>query len=286
MNINWYPGHMAKAKRALSDKLKLIDLVIEVLDARAPASSINPDFEAMFAGKRRMYVLNKSDLADASLTRAWVEHFRAEGVFCVAYSAIRGNANRLRQEIESCAGEIYERYRQKGMNKTVRALVCGIPNVGKSAMINRLSGSKKQKEGNMPGVTRGLAWARLTPYLELLDSPGLLWPKIDDEGTGVAIAVIGSIRQEILDEDALACRLVGMLRQTAPALLQERYKLETLEGADWEVLGAICKKRGFLLRGGEADYERGVKTLLEEFRNGKLGRITLERPAEGGADGS
>lgn len=278
MNINWYPGHMTKAKRALQDKLKLIDLVIEVIDARAPKCTVNPDFEAMFQRKTRLYLLNKADMADPARTREWVKYYRDQGIYCVSYSAVSGNPKQLQKEIEACAGEIYEKYAKKGMNKTVRSLVCGIPNVGKSAILNRLAGTRKLKEGNKPGVTRGLAWVRLTPYLELMDSPGLLWPKIADERTGAIIAALGSIRQEILDEEELAYYLLGVLAEEFPQLLLERYRLEELKEDAWDVMEDICRKRGFLQKGGVADTERGAKVLLEEFRNGKLGRLTLERP--------
>lgn len=278
MNVQWYPGHMTKAKRALSEKLKMIDMVIEVVDARAPQSTRNPDFEDLFTGKARMLILNKSDMAEPAATKQWVQYFKNQGIYAVAYSAIRGNARALQKEIEMAAADIYEKYRQKGVNKTVRALVCGIPNVGKSAILNRLVGEKKLKEGNQPGVTRGLSWVRLTPYLECMDSPGLLWPKIENERVGTIIALIGSVRQEILDEEEMVYQLVKILAELAPELLRERYRIEDLQQDAYEILQEICRKRGFLMRGGVADTERGCKTLLEEFRNGKLGAITFELP--------
>ena len=279
MNVQWYPGHMTKAKRALSEKLKMIEMVIEVVDARAPQSTRNPDFEDLFTGKARMLILNKSDMAEPAATKQWVQYFKNQGIYAVAYSAIRGNARALQKEIEMAAADIYEKYRQKGVNKTVRALVCGIPNVGKSAILNRLVGEKKLKEGNQPGVTRGLSWVRLTPYLECMDSPGLLWPKIENERVGTIIALIGSVRQEILDEEEMVYQLVKILAELAPELLRERYRIEDLQQDAYEILQEICRKRGFLMRGGVADTERGCKTLLEEFRNGKLGAITFELPA-------
>lgn len=278
MHINWYPGHMTKAKRALAEKLKLIDLVVQVLDARAPKSSLNPDFQDMFRNKKKLYVLNKSDLADEAVTKAWKAFFEAQDVPAVRYSAQTGNPRQLQAAIEKAAEEIYQRYQEKGRNKTVRALVCGIPNVGKSAILNRLAGKRKLEESNRPGVTRGLAWVKLTPYLELMDSPGLLWPKIEDEETGATLAFLGSIRQEILDEEQLAFYLLKMLKGTAPELLKTRYRIEELAEEPWDIMEQICKKRGFLLRRGEIDTERGAKTLLEEFRNGKLGRLSLEKP--------
>lgn len=278
MNINWYPGHMTKARRELEKKVKLIDVVIEVLDARAPMLSLNPDFQDLFTDKKKLYILNKADMADPAATKKWVDYFESCGIPAAAYSVLTGNPRDLQKKIESAAQEIYDKYSKKGINKTVRALVCGIPNVGKSAILNRLYGKKKLAEGNRPGVTRGLSWVKLTPYLELMDSPGLLWPKIEDELTGATIALIGCIKTEILDEEELAFYLIKLLMQSAPKMLAERYKLENLEEEPWDVMAQICKKRGFLLRGGEVDSERGAKMLISEFANSKLGRITLELP--------
>ncbi len=280
MNVQWYPGHMTKAKRALTEKMKMIDMVIEVVDARAPYSTRNPDFEDLFANKVRMLILNKADMADDMLTKRWIQYFKNQGIYTVSYSAIKGNARALLKEIELAASNIYEKFRLKGVRKTVRTLVCGIPNVGKSAILNRLVGEKKLKEGNKPGVTRGLSWVKLTPYLECMDSPGLLWPKIENARVGAIIALIGSVRQEILDEEELAYNLIKILAEISPSLLQERYGIEQLQLDAAEILQEICKKRGFLRRGGVADMERGCKTLLEEFRNGKLGRVTFEQPKE------
>lgn len=280
MNINWYPGHMTKARRALEEKLKNIDIVVEVVDARAPLYTRNPDFDDLFAKKGRMCILNKEDLANPAVTKAWIRYFGAQGIYALPFSAATGNPAQLQKKLEEFGQPLYEKAAERGFNKTLRMLVCGIPNVGKSAILNRMIGEKRLKEGNKPGVTRGLSWVRLTPYLELMDSPGLLWPKIADEKAGAAIALIGSVRQEILDEEQMAFYLVDMLREAEPELLLERYRLEELEEDPWEVLGQICKRRGFLIRGGEYDYERGAKTLLEEFRNGKLGRFSLQMPPE------
>lgn len=278
MNINWYPGHMTKARRELQAKMKLIDLVIEVLDARAPKSSLNPDFQDLFFNKKKLYILNKSDMADPAVTRRWVEHFEAQGISAISYSALDGNPALLKKKITDTAQEIYDKYSKKGMNKTVRALVCGIPNVGKSAILNRLYGKKKLQEGNRPGVTRSLAWVKLSPYLELMDSPGLLWPKIDDEETGAVIALIGCIKTEILDEEELAFHLINKLKDVNPELIRKRYNIDELEEEPWDIMTQICQKRGFLLRGGEIDTERGSKMLLGEFSTAKLGRLSLEKP--------
>lgn len=278
MNINWYPGHMTKARRGMEEKLKLVDMVIEVADARAPKSTRNPDFEDLFAGKVRMCILNKEDMADPAVTKRWVEFFRSQGIYAVSYSALLGDPRVLKREIEAAGEPIYEKYRQKGMSKTVRALVCGIPNVGKSAIINRLVGERKLKEGNKPGVTRGFSWAKLSPHMECMDSPGLLWPKIEDEQTGAAIALLGGIRQEVLDEEAVAYYLVKMLLTTASGLISERYKLAELPASAEDVLKEIFKKRGFLIKGGNIDFVRGYAMILEEFKNGKFGRLSLEVP--------
>lgn len=278
MDIQWYPGHMTKARRQLKDKLKLVDMVIEVLDARAPQSSLNPDFDDLFSMKTRLYVLNKADLADEAITKSWLRHFKGLGIDAVSFSATQGNTQSLKKSILSCASALLERYRDKGMNKTLRCTVVGIPNVGKSAILNRLLGEKKLKEGNKPGVTKALQWAKIDEHLDIMDTPGLLWPKFEDERTGAVVALIGSVKLDILDEEALAFYLIGLLKQTAPSFLKERYQLDDLDKSDFELLEDICKTRGFLLKGGLLDTERGAKTLIDEFKNGKLGRMSLEKP--------
>lgn len=278
MDIQWYPGHMTKARRQLKDKLKVVDIVVEVLDARAPKSSLNPDFDDLFSDKIRFYILNKADLADDNITKNWLRHFEKMGITAVAFSATRGNTQVLKKNMVECAAALLKRYRDKGVNKTLRGTIVGIPNVGKSAILNRLLGAKKMKEGNKPGVTKALQWAKIDDHLEIMDTPGLLWPKFEDEKTGAVVALIGSVKLDILDEEALAFYLIGFLKQTAPGLLKERYALDDLDKDDFELLEDICKSRGFLLKGGVYDTERGAKTLLDEFKNGKLGRISLEKP--------
>ncbi len=280
MDIQWYPGHMTKAKRQLADKLKLIDIVVEVLDARAPKSSLNPDFNGLFSGKERMYVLNKSDLADDAVTAHWIEYFKKSGATALAFSAVMDKPEILKKGIAGAGSALLAKYRKKGVNKTLRALVAGIPNVGKSAVLNRLLGKKKLKEGNKPGVTKGLQWAKISDYLEIMDSPGLLWPKFGDEETGAVVALIGSIKTEVLDEEALAHYLVGRLMAVKPEMLVERYGLSALKEDANGVLADISAKRGFLMKGGAPDMERAAKTVLDEFKNGVLGRISLEAPDE------
>lgn len=280
MEIQWYPGHMTKARRQMQSKLKLVDIIIEVLDARAPKSSLNPDFDDLFAGKLRLYVLNKSDLADEAVTNRWIEHFRKNKIPTLHYFAKGDSPARLKSAIEKIAADLIQKNESRGVHKTLRAMVVGIPNVGKSAILNRLSGSNKMKEGNKPGVTKGLQWAKIDTYLEILDSPGLLWPKFEDEHTGAVVALIGSIKLDILDEEALAYYLVKQLSMSAPHMLIERYKLDYLDEDANLVLQDIGRKRGFLVKGGDVDMERAAKTVLDEFKNGKMGRISLEVPEE------
>ncbi|MGI5849423.1 MAG: ribosome biogenesis GTPase YlqF [Christensenellales bacterium] len=277
MDIQWFPGHMAKAKRLLNEKLKLINVAIIVVDARAPLSTFNPDLKDMLAGKQCIVVLNKCDLANDALTKKWTQHYQDLYGNAVAFSAVRYKKDVLLSAVNQAAIPIIRKYADKGMKKTIRVLIAGIPNVGKSAIINRLVGRKGVKEGDKPGVTKGLQWVRLSDSLELLDSPGLLWPKIDSESASVKIAVTGCIRQEIIDIPALAIRLIDMLKSVAPGIIAARYGIE--DGGDAaEMLKEICKKRGFLLRRGEIDTERGAKTLLDEFKGGWLGKVTLESP--------
>ena len=278
MNIQWYPGHMTKAKRQLADKLKLIDMVIEVLDARAPLSSLNPDFDELFSGKQRLYILNKADLANASATQAWLDYFVGENIPAISFSANTDNPEILKKKINSTGDALLEKYRQKGVNKVLRALVAGIPNVGKSAILNRLLGGRKMKEGNKPGVTKGLQWAKISSYLEIMDSPGLLWPKFDNDRTGAVVALIGSVKTDVLDEEALTFYLIDQLKNSEPKMLTNRYKLDTLNDDTYELLCDIGRKRGFLIKGGELDMERAAKTVLDDFKNGRMGRISLETP--------
>ena len=277
MDIQWYPGHMAKAKRQLAEKLKLINVAVVVTDARAPRSTMNPDLWAMLSGKPCVVVLNKRDLADETLTARWTEKFAEHGAV-LAFSATQDKPGALKAAIDRAAAPVVKKYAAKGMNKTVRVLVAGTPNVGKSALINRLIGRKSAKEGDKPGVTRGLQWVKLSSTVELLDSPGLLWPKIDTQETAAKIALCGSLKQEIIDLTELALHLIRLIKDIAPQALASRYGVEV--GEAYETLSAICGKRGFLLRGGEPDIERGAQMLLNEFKGGKLGRITLESPED------
>jgi ribosome biogenesis GTPase A len=277
MNIQWYPGHMAKSKRLLADKLKLISVAVIVVDARAPKSTFNPELDELLSGKECILVLNKCDLADEAVTEKWVAYYKSKYKNALAFSATQHKKGALMSAINRAAFPIVERYAAKGMKKTIRVLVAGIPNVGKSAIINRLASRKGAKEGNKPGITRGLQWVRLSNTLELMDSPGLLWPKIESEDAAVKIALSGCIKEEIMDLTELAVKLIDILKITAPAAISERYGFEP-DGTALSVLENICIKRGFLLKQGEYDFERGAKTLIDEFKGGRLGRITLESP--------
>lgn len=279
MDINWYPGHMAKSKRLLGEKLKLISVAVIAVDARAPLSTFNPDLINILAGKECIVVLNKSDLADPAQTALWTQYYMKKFSNAVSFCAIRDKKNALLSAINNAAKPVIKKYADKGMRKTIRVLVAGIPNVGKSAIINRLIGRKSAREGDKPGVTRGLQWVRLSDVLELLDSPGLLWPKIESEDAAVKIALAGCIKQEIIDIVPLALRLIDILSAVAPGAISERYGIET-GGESRDILANICKKRGFLIKKGEYDIDRGAKALLDEFKGGRLGRITLETPKD------
>lgn len=279
ITINWYPGHMAKARRELAESLKLIDVVVEIVDARAPAASRNPDFDDLFASKSRVVLLNKSDLADPSASKAWMKEYRTKGISAgeIVSTSNSGKAQAVRL-IEEAAREEVERMKAKGVNKTIRALVVGIPNVGKSTFINRIAGEARAKVGDKPGVTKGKQWVKITPYLELLDSPGLLWPKLENQTMARHLAYLGSIRDEVLELEELAWNLIRELRSICPDALYARFKKLDDNTPEEELLDAVAKSRGLILKGGVFDTERAAKILLDEFRSGKIGRITLETP--------
>ena len=279
MEINWYPGHMARAKRLLSDQLSRVDVVIELCDARLPLSSRNPDLKRLTEKKERVLLLGKSDLADPTLTAAWLNQFKRQGLSCMALDMNR-QAKAALSLVEKAAQETVERAAQRGIKKTVRAMVVGVPNVGKSTLINRLHGGSITKVGDMPGVTRANQWVKVSPYLELLDTPGLLWPRLDDPLAARRLAYIAAIRDEVVDTAQLAIQLLTDLIGTAPNAVQERFKIKDLSLRGPELLNAVCQGRGFLMKGGAYDTERACKVVLDEFRGGKLGRITLETPKE------
>lgn len=280
MVIQWYPGHMAKARRMLQENLKLIDVVVELVDARAPRSTSNPDFDALFQGKNRIVVLNKADLADPTATKRWVDWYAQKGIPAMPFVSVGGNKKQVIAMVEAAAAQQVARMRQKGVNKTVRVMVAGIPNVGKSTFINRIAGAARTKVGDKPGVTRGKQWVKITPLLELMDTPGLLWPKLDHEAYAQRLAFIGSIKDDIMDVEGLATLLLGTLQRLCPVKLRERYKELAADAPLEELLCLVCKSRGFLLREEEWDTERAARIVLDEYRGGRIARVTLDEPGE------
>ena len=282
MNIQWYPGHMTKAKRAMQEDIKLIDLIIEVVDARIPFSSRNPDIDELGKNKARLILLNKSDLASETWNDAWAAWFKSQGFHVVKINSKSGAGLKQINGVvqEACKAKI-ERDRKRGiLNRPVRAMVVGIPNVGKSTFINSFAGKAAAKTGNKPGVTKGNQWIRLNKQVELLDTPGILWPKFEDQKVGLLLAFLGSINDEILEKDELASELAGYLKEITPGLLKERYGIEEEGKKPYELLDEIATARACLTKGGVNDLTKAARLLLDEFRGGKLGRITLEMPAE------
>ena len=276
-SINWYPGHMTKARRMMQENMKLIDLMVELVDARIPMSSRNPDIDSMARQKARMIVLNKADLADERQNDAWVAYFRNQGFSVVKVNSRKGGGLKTVQSViqEACR-EKTERDRRRGiLNRPVRAMVAGIPNVGKSTFINSLAGKACTKTGNKPGVTRGKQWIRLNKNVELLDTPGILWPKFEDRQVGEHLAMTGSIRDEILNQEELATGLIRSLTDRYPGILQEKYSVTETEDV-YACMKEIARNRNCLLNAGELDYDKAASILLDDFRNGRLGRITIE----------
>ena len=280
MEINWYPGHMAKTRRLLSDQIGKADLIIELCDARLPYSSRNPDLDRMIQGKKRILLLNKADLADPELSRRWLHYFRGKGLNTALIQATGLKAKDALTAIEKATREIVEKAASRGIRKTVRAMVVGVPNVGKSTYINRLHGGNIAKTGDRPGVTRNTQWIRITPYLELMDTPGLLWPRLDDQLAARRLSYLGTIKDDVLNLDSLAMSLLEDLADIVPHKMSERFHIEDTSLRGIELLDAVCRGRGFLMKGNEMDYDRCCSVVLDEFRGGKLGRITLEAPEE------
>lgn len=281
-NIQWYPGHMAKTRRQIETDLKLVDAVCEIVDARIPVSSRNPDIDSICGRKPRMIVLNRMDLADPAATRKWKDYFRSRGMAVLATNCkSRQGIGEFAPAARLACAEKLERDAARGMNRPLRVMVVGIPNVGKSTLINQVSGKKGAKVENRPGVTRGKQWVTVDSGLQLLDTPGILWPRFEDPEAGVMLAFTGAIKENVIDMEELACRLMRLLHRFYPQALLERYKVEAPIGTSGhELLELAGRKRGFLLRGGEVHTERMAKTLMDEFRSGKLGRFTLEMPEE------
>ena len=283
MNYQWYPGHMTKARRMMQENIKLIDLVIELVDARIPISSRNPDIDELGKGKSRIILLNKSDLADPVWNKKWVEYFSNQGMGVLEINSRTGmGIKSIQGLVQEVCKEKIERDRKRGIvNRPVRAMVVGIPNVGKSTFINSFAGKACAKTGNKPGVTKGKQWIRLNKQVELLDTPGILWPKFEDQSVGLKLAFLGSINDEILNKDELAAELCAFLLKAYPGLLAERYGIPE-DRSPHELLEQIAIARSCLLKGGGYDVPRAARLLLEDFRSGKLGRITLEFPENPG----
>lgn len=279
MNFQWYPGHMTKAVRMMQENIKLIDIVIELLDARIVKSSENPDIDELAKGKQRLIILNKADLADDKINDQWIEYYKAKGIKAIKIdSRNRASVKTVTNAILECCREKIEKDKKRGIvNRPIRAMVAGIPNVGKSTFINGLTGRASAKTGNKPGVTKGKQWIRLNNNIELLDTPGILWPKFEDQTIGEHIAYIGSMNDEILDAGEIAFSLINTLKEIKPGVINSRYEvdedMETLA-----IIDAIAEKRKCLKKGGEPDYGRTSDIIIDDFRSGKLGRISIERP--------
>ena len=285
VDIQWFPGHMAKTRRLMKANLPLVDVVVEITDARVPASSRKPEKKKLVGGKPRVVVLNKCDMADEALTAEWIEYYRANGVKAIAMDCRSGKGlNKLVPTVKEVMKKELEKRAAKGMEgKPIRIMVVGIPNVGKSSFINRVAGGKRTKVEDRPGVTRGKQWVTLEKGIDLLDMPGVLWPKFDDKTVGEHLAFTGAIKDDILDTELLAMRLADLLNREWHSLLCERYKLTDEETADiepYDLLSLIGAKRGMKVSGGDVNTERAAAMLLDEFRGGKIGRITLEMPNE------
>ena len=282
MNIQWYPGHMTKTRRQIEADLKQVDAVCEIVDARIPMSSRNPDIDAICGSKPRIIVLNRMDLADPNATKKWSAYFKSKGMAVIATDCKtrKGIADFTPAARIACAEKL-ERDAKRGMNRPLRVMVVGIPNVGKSTLINQISGRKGAKAENRPGVTRGKQWVTVDSGLQLLDTPDILWPKFEDPEVGMMLAYSGAVKEGVIDVEELACRLMELLHKFYPQTLLERYKVEAPESTPgWELVELAGRKRGYLISGGEVNTERMSKVLLDEFRGGKLGKFTLEMPEE------
>ncbi len=290
MNFQWYPGHMTKAIRMMQENIKLIDIIIELTDARIPAAGRNPDIDELGKNKYRLIVLNKSDLADPAVTKKWREYYESNGLFVMEMNSKTGNeAGKVKDLIQKACAEKIEKDKKRGIvGRPIRAMVAGIPNVGKSTFINKLAGKASAKTGNKPGVTKGKQWISLGKNMQLLDTPGILWPKFEDETIGLHLALIGSMNDENLDSTELACELIKILKETYPNAILEKYniseeQLKELEEDPYStpasiVLSAIAINRKCFKQGAVPDMDRAAALLIDDFRNGRLGRISLERP--------
>ena len=282
LNINWYPGHMKKTKDLMKANLKLVDVVVELLDSRIPYSSKNPDIDTLMAGKPRVVLLNKSDISDRSKLNKWINYYKEQGIKAIPIDAMKGTGvNRIVDECKNAVKDKMDSLKEKGRKeRAIRIMIVGVPNVGKSSLINKLTGRRSTQTGDRPGVTKGKQWVKLRGNLELLDTPGILWPKFEDQDVALNLAFTRAIKDEILDVETLALRLIEKLMVIEPEKLAARYKLEELGESGIETMDMIAQKRGFITGRKEIDYTRTATTVLNEFRTGKLGNITLEVPED------
>ncbi|MBE6806393.1 MAG: ribosome biogenesis GTPase YlqF [Ruminococcaceae bacterium] len=276
--IQWFPGHMARTRRKIQESLKMVDAVVEIVDARIPLSSRNPEMDYLTDGKPRMVILNKADLADENANRRWLAYFKKQGMAAIAVDCKSGRGcNQFDPAIRELLSDLLEKWESKGANRTIRAMIVGIPNVGKSSFINRMNKGGKAKVEDRPGVTRQNQWFVIEGGTQLLDTPGVLWPKFEDQTVAMRLAFTGAIKDQVLDMEEMACELLGILRREYPQVLLERYKLEEpLNEDNYELLHDIGRKRGMLVSGGQIDTGRASIMLMDEYRGGKLGRITLD----------
>ena len=279
--VQWFPGHMAKTRRIIKESLNLVDGVVELVDARIPYSSSNPELDSIIKNKPRIVLLNKCDIADSNATKLWIEYYKSKGMYALPVDCRTGKGlNQFVPTVKKALSNVIEKNEAKGMaGKSLRLMVVGIPNTGKSSFINRMAGNSKAKVADKAGVTRQQQWFVVGNGIELLDTPGVLWPKFDDSSVGDKLAFTGAVKDEVTDLETLSCRLLEVLSKTRPQAILERYKLDCIDNLQgWEILELIGKKRGFLIKGGEIDYERTAVMLCDEFRGGRLGKITLELP--------
>lgn len=282
-SIQWFPGHMAKTRRVMKESLGLVDIVVELRDARIPKSSRNPEIEKIMGDKPRLVVFNKADIADPAVTKMWQDYYKSHGVRTLALDCRSGKGlKELVPAVRETLADLLAKRRARGMeSRPIRMMIVGVPNVGKSSLINRLAGGKKVKVEDRPGVTRGKQWVRLENGIELLDMPGVLWPKFDDKQVGERLAYTGAIKDDVYDLEWVAMRFLALLRERYPQLLEERFKVTAEESADlepYDLLELVGRKRGMMMSGGVVNTERAAITVLDEFRSGKIGRISLERP--------
>lgn len=282
LHINWYPGHMKKTKEMVQNNLKLVDVVIELLDARIPLSSKNPEIDKLAHNKPRVVVLNKSDLSDRAKLNKWISYYQSKGIKAIPVDTLKGSGvNKIVEECKNVTKEKMDALKEKGRKeRAIRVMIVGVPNVGKSSLINKLTGRKSTQTGDRPGVTKGKQWVRLKGNLELLDTPGILWPKFEDQKIALNLAFTRAIKDEILDIDTIGLKFIEKMSEIEPEKLKARYKLDSLGEEPLETMEMIGRKRGFILGRNELDYTRIAKTVLNEFREGKLGQITLEVPED------